>query len=572
MEGRQAEYAVFTVSVRTHALSPTDSKAFSHLWCTFRGAPLGSFIPDRSVVLRNLKQMLGEKTAREDVLAAMREPKSSPPSAYPPLPTVDLIPSLPSSPSPAAVAPQTTIIVPKRPRSPPPAATIPSIAKRFTCEKEMHGAPPGDDDDFDDDSKDMLAALRMSMELKAARLDERLRELEKINVPPPPPPSVEPACSVCLLTRGDLLADGLGGLQPTLVDCDADSPAVCTHMLCQGCMERSIDVFLANSECPMLKCTECEKKNVPIRRRFLDASLGQYIVDPSTFAFRLSRSQTQLLGRKTEYLRAIGGHLAVAAAADGEDIPWEGGLRCPVCAESAAGPITRACLNLARCGSDRCLMIFCVYCNRAETHDSLRCPTLLKLKALRAAPFDPKDGRTCPYPGCTGVCIQHYRSEGCHIVTCWVCSRKLCFVCGNPKAGDEHHVHTGRSCRCAIFCDSTCPCIPFPTRPTPAASVPPAVAPRPTLRAVPSRPPAPRQATATAPAARASEALIRDFQRYYDAIFPDLSRSVRASAAVRAATMGIPVPTIPRTTPVRAAVSQMVVDDDVDDDDDPENI
>jgi hypothetical protein len=465
---------------------------FDLVWRTVRGAPVGTFAIDKTAVLEIVKGVLRDKPTRVEMLAALRELKIAVPRQPAPIPTKRTHEiSLVSAPEPQ-----------------------PAAKRQKTLAEE--------------EAEEDMRAIKFSMELRESQLAERVKELEeaikKAAGPPPPPRPVseaaggedifiildrpqspppvptfaaaaedEPACDCCMCTSSDLRARGLGGLQPIIVGCDPDSPSRCTHMTCQECADRARDVFLADPETPMLKCVGCEKANAPIRRRFLDASICQYIVDPSTFAFGLTKQQRDNLRRKSEYLRAISGTVTGLYREGEEDkIQWDE-ARCPSCDHPAAGPITRACPNLGRCKSLKCLTIFCAYCTTAETHDHLHCPTLLRLKRIRTTPFDPKDGRTCPYPGCTGVCIQHYRDDGCHIVNCWVCGRRLCFVCGNPKSGDEHHAFNGRTCSCKVYCDDNCPCIVAPaTRPAPPRnSLPPAAATAPSQAPQAALPPTP---------------------------------------------------------------------------------
>jgi hypothetical protein len=463
-------------------------KLFKDVWTMVRGARRGEFAVSKDRVRPLVSKMIEEGT---------RQGKTK-------------IESLGGFEVPEYLGPAS-----KRPADgPAPGETAP---KR---EKPDHRPHPMVTDTKEEDEM-LMAAIMLSLDVKDLKELQELKELKARQqaamskpAPPQPLPPAAPAansspathpaaaaspekkksitaaaeekkeeeCGCCLRTRTELLEAGEGGLQPIIISCDQDSPARCTHLICSQCEARSVDAFLADPQRPMLKCVECERKNVPIRRRAIDMGVGQYIVDPATFAFRMTNERKDALRAKRDYIRAISG----AVGTFEQELP-HGGLRCPLCKKAADGPVTRACPNLARCKNLRCLTVFCIYCMTAETHDNVHCPTLLNLKEIATEPFDPKNGRRCPYPGCSGVCIQHYRDEGCHIVTCWVCNRKLCFVCGYPKSGDEHHPFDGRSCNCAVNCDARCPCIVFKPAGPPGGSGPAPAAPGgpPTIRTLP---------------------------------------------------------------------------------------
>jgi hypothetical protein len=290
------------------------------------------------------------------------------------------------------------------------------------------------------------------------------------------------SCMACLNTQDEVIACDYR-LRPIISGLDDDSPATCKHLLCNECMQTMIDGFLMDAQRSTLECTDCKRDNVPLQRRHVGLE-GRYMVDPSTFAHTLSSSKIASLSSpgKCGYLNMFMtvtissrgvpstfseyfGSSSLDQVRDGRyHQPRYNTKRCPACRHCADGPLTISCPNLARCMSIQCLMVFCVHCNEISTHRESECPTMIKNKRVEAAreTFDPRIGRTCPYPGCGMRGLQHYRDEGCHILDCPSCKRSFCYWCGSPKKGSKHFALSGRTCTCGCFCDSTCPCIPNP--------------------------------------------------------------------------------------------------------------
>jgi hypothetical protein len=306
------------------------------------------------------------------------------------------------------------------------------------------------------------------------------REIEKRSTPPAPPPTVRPPapprhphndaipspkeCGLCLCAFGCPTSSEdhigpTGSLQPVIVDCDVDSPAKCTHMICQSCRDAWEEAFLKDANIRFLECIRCKESNATIRRRHVDMNVAQYMVDPATFAFKLTTSRSMLdnLRSKADYMRAFGSVYTYPAPDDVEPIPAFDDQWCPHCNSAARGPVTAARLNLARCSNTSCMMVFCVHCRRMDdNHGQDACETLLRKKAMMSIPFDATHGRACPYPRCDATNVQHYRGDGCHIVECWKCHGSLCFACGAPKRGGIHDAFEGRTCGCAIWCGDSC--------------------------------------------------------------------------------------------------------------------
>jgi hypothetical protein len=275
-----------------------------------------------------------------------------------------------------------------------------------------------------------------------------------------------PVCTVCLCEESELSSPG--GLHPLIIDVDADSPARCTHLICEGCRNRQIEIFLANPRFAVLECVQCRKARVPLKRRHLNMTLGQYLVDPATFAMSLDTSERAQLASKQKYFEAVK-TVVLLCTFNPAVIPALkpsarlGNGHCPLCDSCTDGPLTAECQNLVRCNNLGCLVVSCAHCGEVNNHPPEQCKHLARLNALRAE-FDPHNGRACPWPGCTIQGIQHYRDDGCHILQC-PCGKCFCFVCGAIKTGEKHDVFTGRNCSCHIYCDSRCPCVPDPDKP-----------------------------------------------------------------------------------------------------------
>jgi hypothetical protein len=298
---------------------------------------------------------------------------------------------------------------------------------------------------------------------------------EAIAVPPPQrtaamvasptKPEMMPRCGICLATP----EEGPMSLSPIIADCDEDSPAKCTHLVCSACMEEWVVRFLADANAKCMECTRCRDSHAALKRKHLDMNVARYMVDPQKFAWLLSSDDTgddtrkTQIRTKTEYLRAFRTIFTSPEIEDAAAITAFEHQECPDCDSPAYGPVTAACTNLARCSKVDCMTVFCVHCRKThvevgmqDTHGPERCETLLRKKSIAAAPFDRTQGRACPYPDCDATSIQHYRGDGCHIVPCWKCSRSLCFVCGAIKLGSVHASFDGRTCGCAIWCGDSC--------------------------------------------------------------------------------------------------------------------
>lgn len=191
-------------------------------------------------------------------------------------------------------------------------------------------------------------------------------------------------------------------------------------------------------------------------------------MDPSTYTLDLSREEALQLKEKKEYLKAF------TTEVKDEDATYETKIRteqliCPVCKTAGArGPLTGGKKNLVRCRNVRCMMVYCGHCNKVDNHGPEGCEELARRRAANER-FEPELGRTCPYAGCPGRGIQHYRNDGCHIVQCGVCGGSLCYVCGRAKRGGVHDATSGITCMCPLYCVdehearlrgiAKCPCV-----------------------------------------------------------------------------------------------------------------
>lgn len=153
------------------------------------------------------------------------------------------------------------------------------------------------------------------------------------------------------------------------------------------------------------------------------------------------------------------------------------GTRCPVCGErEVCGPLSLENQGIVRCKNARCRALYCAGCLTTNLHKTKDCPVLVtkveQAKKEDGGKFDPMLGRACPYPGCTARGIQHYRDEGCHLMTCPACGGTFCFVCGLAKQGDRHTtLGMNPACMtCPIICNADCPCVPNPSAPAPVPS------------------------------------------------------------------------------------------------------
>lgn len=268
-----------------------------------------------------------------------------------------------------------------------------------------------------------------------------------------------PCCSICLTLASELSGSG-GGLAPIISDVDANSPARCTHLICRSCNLRMVREFL-RSDATTLECVECRRHNVPLRRCYVDVG-ACYFVDPSTFArfVKFDPHFNEEMRGKNAYLRAF---LTISFDSFTENARRHNHTECPRCEFLGDGPLTIACQNLARCTNISCMFVYCVHCRDTVKHAEADCPARRRELEMAAAKegFDPSVGRTCPY-GCGRTGLQHYRGDGCHILSCPGCKRSFCFVCGATKKGDKHHALDGRTCQCSCFCIPTCPCVKDP--------------------------------------------------------------------------------------------------------------
>jgi hypothetical protein len=270
------------------------------------------------------------------------------------------------------------------------------------------------------------------------------------SIPIEPQPSR--GCSICLCENAD-------DVSPMISDVDPDSHFRCTHMACHGCKKMHIEIFLNDPGCAMLECVACRVECVDLLRKHVDSTLGRYLIDPSTFAMDLSLRQTASLGTKESYLRAF---FTVSLVRGGSDVRLNY-ILCPACPAFVDGPLTPSCQNLVRCTGIRCLIVSCVHCGSMDRHPPEKCPEIVR-KGMRSKDFDPNNGRDCPYPRCGWRGLQHYRDQGCHLISCPGCGGSFCFACGAPKQGGIHGLESfkGRGCSCLICCwggSNPCPCV-----------------------------------------------------------------------------------------------------------------